>query len=103
MHTLFQDLRYSLRQLVHNPGFALAAVVSLALGIGAAVAVFSVVWAGADEPVSIPRAGSHGAHASVRQGWSAAFNRTHGAAMADHSTCCAGGGCVHLGPVELTT
>jgi putative ABC transport system permease protein len=45
MHTLLQDLRYSLRQLIHTPGFALAAVVSLALGIGATVAVFSVVWA----------------------------------------------------------
>ena len=45
MHTLLQDLRYSLRQLVHAPGFAAAAVVSLALGIGATVAVFSVVYA----------------------------------------------------------
>ncbi len=45
MHTLLQDLRYSLRQLIHTPGFALAAVVSLGLGIGATVAVFSVVWA----------------------------------------------------------
>jgi predicted permease len=45
MHTLLQDLRYSLRQLIHSPGFALASIVSLALGISATVAVFSVVWA----------------------------------------------------------
>jgi predicted permease len=45
MHTLLQDLRYALRQLIHNPGFALAAIVSLMLGIGATVAVFSVIWA----------------------------------------------------------
>ena len=45
MYTLLQDLRYALRQLMHSPGFALAAVVSLMLGIGATVAVFSVIWA----------------------------------------------------------
>ena len=44
MQTLLQDFRYSLRQLLKNPGFALTAILSLALGIGATVSVFSVIY-----------------------------------------------------------
>jgi predicted permease len=42
MNSLIQDLRYSLRQLAKSPGFAATVIVTLALGIGANTAVFTI-------------------------------------------------------------
>lgn len=50
MESIRQDIRFALRQMMASPGFSLTAILSLALGIAAAVAVFSVIYSAVITP-----------------------------------------------------
>ncbi len=79
MNTLWLDLRYALRGLRKSPGFAAVAIVTIALGVGANVAIYSLVHAIMLAPLPYPQQADIvriWPGESVTMGWVQAFEDT---------------------------
>jgi predicted permease len=68
METLWQDIRYALRTIVRNPGFAAVAILSLALGVGANTTIFTLLNAALLAPLPVERPSELAAVYTLDQG-----------------------------------
>ena len=75
VETTLQDIRYGVRALRKSPAYSLVAIATLAIGIGAGTAVFSVVGAVLMRPLPLPGAGRAGA--DLRDQPAAALDAQH--------------------------
>src|SRR5215510_4849951 len=57
LETIWQDLRHGVRMLIKNPGFTVIAVISIAIGVGANAAMFSVSDGLVIRPLPVTRPG----------------------------------------------
>ena len=85
MESMLQDLRYALRAMLRAPGFAIAAILSLGLGIGANTAVFSVLDNALLRPLPVhePQQLVH-LNTARGTGRNANYSYQHYAALRDH-------------------
>jgi predicted permease len=101
MGTLLQDIRYAIRMLLKAPGFTVAAVLTLALGIGANTAVFSVVNALILRPLPVERPSELAFLENARYGPSQSFPNYRD--LRDHNQTFAGLVGYRMAPMELET
>lgn len=87
MRTLFQDLRYALRQLQRSRGFSATAISMLALGIGATTATFSIVEGVLLRPLPFPQSNQLVRISDILQGASLGGNGEAGVTAPDIRNC----------------
>jgi len=101
MTTIVRDFRYALRMLMRSPGFTTVAVLTLALGIGANVAVFSVVNALLLRPLPVERPSELAFLENARYGPSQSFPNYRD--LRDRNQTFAGLVGYRMAPMELET